>query len=186
LLLSPLLALIAAAIKLDSRGPVIFSQVRIGRGNKPFRIRKFRTMVEDAEDLKDEIAHLNEIEYPLLKIPEDRDPRLTRVGRLLRRTMLDELPQLWNVLLGEMSLVGPRPLEPQDDAEVIGWHRARLDLTPGVTGPWQALGRHAIPFREMLTLDYLYVANWSLWNDLKLMIRTAQILLRPHRAERQR
>lgn len=177
-LLAPLLALIALAIKLDSRGPVIFSQVRIGRGNKPFRIHKFRTMIEDAEHLKHKIAHLNEAEFPMLKIPEDRDPRLTRIGRLLRRTMLDELPQLWNVLRGEMSLVGPRPLEPQDDAEVIGWHRARLELTPGVTGPWQAMGRHAIPFREMLTLDYLYVADWSLWRDVKLLLHTVHVLAR--------
>ncbi len=177
-LLAPLLALIAVLIKLDSRGPVIFSQVRIGRGNRPFRIHKFRTMVTNADELKDAILHLNEVAFPLLKIPEDRDPRLTRVGRVLRRTMLDELPQLWNVLRGEMSLVGPRPLEPQDDAEVMGWHRARLELTPGLTGPWQALGRHSIPFREMLTLDYLYVAEWSLWHDIKLLVRTVQTLLR--------
>ena len=177
-LLSPLFALIALAVKLDSQGPVIFSQVRIGKRNKPFRIHKFRTMVQDAERLKDEIMHLNEVELPLLKIPEDRDPRLTRVGRILRRTMLDELPQLWNVLRGEMSLVGPRPLEPQDDAEVVGWHRARLELTPGVTGPWQALGRHSIPFREMLALDCLYVADWSLWHDIKLLVRTAHVLLK--------
>jgi exopolysaccharide biosynthesis polyprenyl glycosylphosphotransferase len=176
--LAPPLALIAVLIKLDSRGPVIFSQVRIGRDNRPFRIHKFRTMVTDAEHLKDEILHLNEVELPLIKIPEDRDPRLTRVGRVLRRTAMDELPQLWNVLRGEMSLVGPRPLEPQDDAKVIGWHRARLELTPGLTGPWQALGRHAIPFREMLTLDYLYVADWSLWHDIKLLLRTFQSLLR--------
>lgn len=177
-LLAPLLALIAVLIKLDSPGPVIFSQVRIGRGNRPFRIHKFRTMVTHADELKDTILHLNEVPLPLLKIPEDRDPRLTRVGRVLRRTMLDELPQLWNVLRGEMSLVGPRPLEPQDDAQVMGWHRARLELTPGLTGPWQALGRHAIPFREMLTLDYLYVAEWSLWHDVKLLVRTVQGLLR--------
>jgi exopolysaccharide biosynthesis polyprenyl glycosylphosphotransferase len=179
LTIAPLLALIAVLIKLDSRGPVIFSQVRIGRGNRPFRIHKFRTMVQDADRLKAEILHLNEVEFPLIKIPEDRDPRLTRVGRILRRTALDELPQLWNVLRGEMSLVGPRPLEPQDDAEVIGWHRARLELTPGLTGPWQALGRHAIPFHEMLTLDYLYVADWSLWHDIRLLIRTFQSLVRP-------
>lgn len=178
-ILAPALAVIALLIKLDSRGPVIFSQVRIGRGNRPFRIHKFRTMVQDADRLKAEILHLNEVEFPLIKIPEDRDPRLTRVGRVLRRTALDELPQLWNVLRGEMSLVGPRPLEPQDDAEVIGWHRARLELTPGLTGPWQALGRHAIPFQEMLTLDYLYVADWSLWHDIRLLFRTFQSLLRP-------
>jgi exopolysaccharide biosynthesis polyprenyl glycosylphosphotransferase len=177
-LFAPVLALIAVLIKLDSRGPVIFSQVRIGRGNRPFRIHKFRTMVVNADELKDAILPLNEVPFPLLKIPEDRDPRLTRVGRVLRRTMLDELPQLWNVLRGEMSLVGPRPLEPQDDAEVMGWHRTRLELTPGLTGPWQALGRHVIPFREMLTLDYLYAAEWSLWHDVKLLVRTVQALLR--------
>ncbi len=177
LLLSPLLAIIALAIKLDSRGPVIFSQVRIGRGGKPFRIHKFRTMVPGADRLTAEIAHLSQIEYPLLKIPEDRDPRLTRVGRFLRKTMLDEAPQLVNVLRGEMSLVGPRPLEPQDDAEVKGWQRARLGLPPGITGPWQALGRHAIPFSEMLTLDCLYVSDWSLWRDIMLLIRTAQIVV---------
>ena len=177
LLLSPLLAIIALAIKLDSRGPAIFSQVRIGRGGKPFRIHKFRTMVPDADQMTAEIAHLSQIEYPLLKIPEDRDPRLTRVGRFLRKTMLDEAPQLLNVLRGEMSLVGPRPLEPQDDAEVKGWQRARLGLPPGITGPWQALGRHAIPFSEMLTLDCLYVSDWTLWRDIMLLIRTAQIVV---------
>ncbi len=177
LLLSPLLAIIALAIKLDSSGPAIFSQVRIGRGGKPFRIHKFRTMVPNADKLTAEIAHLSQIEYPLLRIPEDQDPRLTRVGRLLRKTMLDETPQLINVLRGEMSLVGPRPLEPQDDAEVKGWQRARLGLPPGITGPWQALGRHAIPFSEMLTLDCLYVSDWTLWRDVMLLIRTAQIVV---------
>jgi lipopolysaccharide/colanic/teichoic acid biosynthesis glycosyltransferase len=136
-------------------------------------------MIEGAEQLKSKVLHLNEVEFPLLKIPEDHDPRLTRVGRVLRRTTLDELPQLWNVVRGDMSLVGPRPLEPQDDAEVEGLHRARLEFAPGLTGPWQATGRHAIPFPEMLRLDYLYVADWSLWYDIKLLVRTAQGLLRP-------
>ena len=104
------------------------------------------------------------------------DPRVTRVGRFLRRTSLDELPQLLNVLRGEMSLVGPRPLVPSEDDHVIGCHRARLDLTPGLTGPWQVMGRTAIPFEEMIKLDYLYVAEWSLWNDMKLLIRTAPVV----------
>lgn len=181
--LSPVLAIVAIAVKLDSPGPVIFSQTRIGRHGKPFRIRKFRTMIVNAAALNAEVAALSEIAYPLLKIPEDRDPRLTRAGRILRKTMLDEAPQLWNVLLGQMSLVGPRPLEPQDDAEVVEWQRARLAMPPGITGPWQALGRHAIPFPEMLTLDCLYVSDWSLWQDIRLLVRTAQVVLlrsRPH------
>jgi lipopolysaccharide/colanic/teichoic acid biosynthesis glycosyltransferase len=175
--LSPLMALIAIAIELDSPGPVLFTQRRIGRGGKPFHIRKFRTMVQNADEFKTEIAQLNEIELPLLKIPEDRDPRLTRVGRLLRRSLLDELPQLWNVLRGEMSLVGPRPLEPQDDALVYGWQRMRLEMTPGITGPWQALGRHAIPWSEMLALDCRYVADWSLRQDMRLLAQTTRLVL---------
>jgi exopolysaccharide biosynthesis polyprenyl glycosylphosphotransferase len=176
LLLSPLLAAIAAAIKLTSRGPVLFSQERIGRGHAPFRMHKFRTMVEGADALEPDIRHLNEAQDPMFKIAED--PRVTRVGRLLRRTSLDELPQLWNVLRGEMSLVGPRPLVPREDAQVIGRHRARLDLSPGLTGPWQVLGRTNIPFSEMVKLDYRYVADWSLWNDVKLLLRTAPVVLR--------
>jgi lipopolysaccharide/colanic/teichoic acid biosynthesis glycosyltransferase len=105
------------------------------------------------------------------------DPRITKVGRFLRRTSLDEFPQLWNVLRGQMSLVGPRPLVPSEDAKVIGWHRARLDISPGLTGPWQVMGRSAIPLSEMVKLDYRYIADWSLWNDLKLLVRTAPVVL---------
>jgi lipopolysaccharide/colanic/teichoic acid biosynthesis glycosyltransferase len=173
--LAPLLAAIAVAIKLTSRGPVLFSQARIGRGHKSFRMLKFRTMVDGAERLKAELASLNEAQYPMFKIATD--PRVTRLGRILRRTSLDELPQLWNVLGGEMSLVGPRPLVPAEDAQVIGWHRARLQLAPGLTGPWQVMGRTAIPFQEMVKLDYRYVADWSLWNDLKLLVRTVPVVL---------
>jgi lipopolysaccharide/colanic/teichoic acid biosynthesis glycosyltransferase len=106
-----------------------------------------------------------------------RDPRVTPAGRALRRFSLDEIPQLWNVLRGEMSLVGPRPLVPDEDDHVLGRHRARLDITPGLTGPWQVMGRTTIPFSEMMKLDYLYVAEWSLWNDLKILIRTAPVVL---------
>jgi exopolysaccharide biosynthesis polyprenyl glycosylphosphotransferase len=176
LLLAPLLAMIAAAIKLTSRGPVVFAQTRVGRGQKPFKMLKFRTMVVGADELKQGLAHLNEAQAPMFKMAAD--PRITPVGRFLRRTSLDELPQLWNVLRGEMSLVGPRPLVPPEDAQVIGWHRARLDLGPGLTGPWQVLGRTAIPFQEMIDLDYRYVADWSLWNDVKLLLRTAPVVLR--------
>jgi exopolysaccharide biosynthesis polyprenyl glycosylphosphotransferase len=175
-LLSPLMLVIAVAIKLSSRGPVLFRQYRIGRGNKPFQMLKFRTMVDGADELKESLLHLNEAEGPMFKIADD--PRITRVGKFLRRTSLDELPQLWNVLRGEMSLVGPRPLIPSEDDHVIGWHRARLELTPGLTGPWQVLGRTAIPFQEMVKLDYLYVSDWSLWNDVKLLIQTAPVVIR--------
>jgi exopolysaccharide biosynthesis polyprenyl glycosylphosphotransferase len=174
-LAAPLLAAIAIAIKLTSPGHVLFAQRRVGRGNRDFKIYKFRTMVQGADALKPGLAHLNEMDDgPMFKISDD--PRITPVGRLLRRASLDELPQLWNVLRGEMSLVGPRPLIPSESDQVIGWHRARLDLTPGLTGPWQVMGRNAIPFQEMVKLDYLYVAEWSLWNDVKLLVRTLPVV----------
>jgi exopolysaccharide biosynthesis polyprenyl glycosylphosphotransferase len=176
LILAPLLGVIAIAIKLDSRGPVLFAQRRIGRGAEPFRMLKFRTMVRGAHQMKDDLRHLNEAELPMFKIRHD--PRITGVGRFLRRMSLDELPQLVNVLRGEMSLVGPRPLIPEEDSQVIGWHRARLDLTPGLTGPWQVLGRTRIPFQEMVKLDYLYVNDWSIWNDVKLLLRTGPVVVR--------
>jgi lipopolysaccharide/colanic/teichoic acid biosynthesis glycosyltransferase len=133
-------------------------------------------MVADADERKHEVAHLNESDGIMFKIRDD--PRVTRVGRFLRRTSLDEMPQLWNVLLGHMSLVGPRPLIPEEADQVIGWHRARLDLSPGLTGPWQVLGRSRIPFTEMVRLDYLYVAEWSLWEDVKLILRTVPVVLK--------
>jgi exopolysaccharide biosynthesis polyprenyl glycosylphosphotransferase len=176
LLTAPLLAAIAIAIKLTSPGPVLFAQRRVGRANRDFKIYKFRTMVQGADALKPALAHLNEMDDgPMFKISDD--PRITPVGGLLRRASLDELPQLWNVLRGEMSLVGPRPLIPPESDQVIGWHRARLDLTPGLTGPWQVMGRNAIPFQEMVKLDYLYVAEWSLWNDVKLLVRTLPVVV---------
>ncbi len=178
LLLAPVFASIAVAIKLDSRGPVFFRQVRMGRGDRTFRIFKFRTMIEDAEERKAELAHLSKHsggDDRMFKIPDD--PRVTRVGRFLRRYSIDELPQLINVLKGEMSLVGPRPLIPEEHRHVDGWGRRRLDLKPGVTGLWQVLGRDDIPFGEMVGLDYRYVTTWSLSKDLKLMLRTLPALL---------
>jgi exopolysaccharide biosynthesis polyprenyl glycosylphosphotransferase len=174
-LLAPVLLAIAAAVKTTSRGPVLFRQRRIGRGNHPFRMLKFRTMYDGADQAKAELMHLNEAIGPMFKIADD--PRVTRVGRVLRRYSLDELPQLWNVLRGEMSLVGPRPLVPHEAEHVIGRHRARIDLVPGVTGPWQVMGRTELPFAEMVKLDYLYVAEWSLWNDIKLLLRTAVVVV---------
>ena len=169
LVAAPVLALSAVAIKLDSPGPVLFRQRRIGRGGTPFTVLKFRSMVVDADARRDELRSQSS-DPDWLKL--DRDPRVTRVGRVLRATSLDELPQLWNVLIGEMSLVGPRPLIDSEDELVAGWSRTRLDLAPGVTGLWQVLGRTDIPFRDMVSLDYLYVTNWSLWLDVKLIART--------------
>jgi exopolysaccharide biosynthesis polyprenyl glycosylphosphotransferase len=174
LLLSPLLAVIALAIKLTSSGPVFFRQGRIGRDGEEFQMLKFRTMHQDAEHQKKELLELNEAEG-LFKIRDD--PRLTRAGRVLRRLSLDELPQLINVLRGEMSLVGPRPLVADDDRRVEGLHRRRLDLPPGMTGIWQVLGSTRIPLKEMVKIDYLYGGNWSLWLDVKILLRTVPHVL---------
>jgi exopolysaccharide biosynthesis polyprenyl glycosylphosphotransferase len=171
----PIIAAIALAIRLDSKGPVFFRQVRVGRDGTPFRIFKFRSMIVDAEARKNDLRALNEVGGGMFKIT--RDPRVTRVGSLLRRTSLDELPQLFNVLRGEMSLVGPRPLVTDEDALVLGLDRSRLHLTPGMTGPWQVLGSR-VPMQEMVGLDYVYVANWSLWLDLKILLHTVRHVLR--------
>jgi exopolysaccharide biosynthesis polyprenyl glycosylphosphotransferase len=169
LLTAPLFVLVAVAIKLDSPGPVFFRQRRIGRAGREFRLVKFRTMVADAEDRhKGLLAQSLDPAWLLLQ----HDPRVTRVGRVLRHWSLDELPQFWNVLRGEMSLVGPRPLIDSEDRQLVGWRRSRVDLTPGLTGLWQVLGRTNIPFEEMIKLDYLYVTNWSLWTDVRLFLRT--------------
>jgi exopolysaccharide biosynthesis polyprenyl glycosylphosphotransferase len=178
LVLSPLLLMVAIAIKLNSKGPVLFRQTRIGRGQQPFTILKFRTMVMDAEERKAEVAHLNahlDTDARMFKIPDD--PRITSVGRILRKYSIDELPQLVNVLRGQMSLVGPRPLIPHEHQYVNDWGLRRLDLTPGLTGLWQVFGRSEIPFSEMLVLDYLYVTNWTLWGDIKLVARTIPALV---------
>ena len=174
LVFAPLLAVIAFMIKLDSPGVVLFRQTRIGRGGRPFQMLKFRTMVSEAHKLRSELEHLNE-SHGLFKIADD--PRITRVGRVLRRTGLDELPQLINVLRGEMSVVGPRPLVPEDDCRIIGWHRQRLDIQPGMTGHWQVLGSARIPLEEMVAIDYLYLVNWNLWSDLKYLLRTVPFVL---------
>ena len=177
--LLPLFVLTAAAIRLDSSGPVFFRQVRMGHNDRTFTILKFRTMVADADEHKADVAHLNKHLHGdprMFKAPGD--PRVTRVGGILRRYSLDELPQLFNVLRSEMSLVGPRPLILDEDQHVDGWGRRRLDLKPGITGLWQVLGRDDIPFEEMVALDYRYVTTWSLSNDLQLMVRTLPAVFR--------
>jgi exopolysaccharide biosynthesis polyprenyl glycosylphosphotransferase len=171
---APLMLAIAVAVKLDSPGPVLFRQERVGRDGRRFRICKFRTMCADAEERKAELRARNEAQG-LFKIAED--PRITRVGRFLRRTSLDELPQLFNVVTGDMSLVGPRPLVLDEDEQITGYDRRRLALTPGMTGHWQILGSTRVPLHEMVKIDYLYVASWSLWNDVKLLLRTIPHIL---------
>jgi lipopolysaccharide/colanic/teichoic acid biosynthesis glycosyltransferase len=178
-LLSPLFALIALRIKLEAPGPVFFRQERIGWRGRRFRIYKFRSMYIDADQRKHDFGALNkhaEDGPTMFKIRED--PRVTPFGRTLRKWSLDELPQLINVVRGEMSLVGPRPLIIEEDRHIVGHGRRRLDLTPGLTGLWQVVGRSDIPFAEMVTLDYLYVTNWSLWGDLKLLARTLPAVTR--------
>jgi exopolysaccharide biosynthesis polyprenyl glycosylphosphotransferase len=173
-LLSPVFAALALAVRLTSRGPILFRQTRVGRDGERFEMLKFRSMVRDAEERKRDLFDLNEAQG-LFKIEDD--PRITRVGKLLRRTQLDELPQLINVLTGKMSLVGPRPLVLDEDELIRGWHRRRLHLTPGMTGPWQIAGAARIPLREMVAIDYLYVATWSLWGDIKILLRTVPCVL---------
>ena len=178
-LLAPLFLAVAVWIKLDSGGPVFFRQLRMGRGDQTFEILKFRTMAADADERKEEFAALNKHnggDPRMFKIPDD--PRVTRSGQVLRRFSIDELPQLWNVVRGEMSLVGPRPLILEEDLHVVDWRRERLSLKPGITGLWQVLGRDDIGFEEMVRLDYVYVTTWSLLNDTKLIIRTIPALYR--------
>jgi exopolysaccharide biosynthesis polyprenyl glycosylphosphotransferase len=176
LLLAPILALIALAIRIDSSGPALYRQPRRGRLGSTFQILKFRTMYVGSETKRADVLHLNDVDGPLFKI-KGRDPRVTRVGGFLRKTSLDEIPQLWNVVRGEMSLVGPRPFVVYEADQITGWASKRLDMTPGITGLWQVLGRNDIPFDEMVKLDYLYVTNWSLWWDVKILCQTVPVVL---------
>jgi exopolysaccharide biosynthesis polyprenyl glycosylphosphotransferase len=169
LVLSPFFLITAIGIKLSSQGPVFFRQARIGRHGRLFGMFKFRTMGEDAALKKQELLERNQT-HGLFKVADD--PRVTRFGRWLRRTSLDELPQLFNVITGDMSLVGPRPLVPEEDSKVEGWQRRRLLVPPGMTGHWQILRSTRVPLHEMAKIDYLYGANWSLWGDIKTLVRT--------------
>lgn len=171
----PVGLLIALAVRLDSPGPVIYSQTRIGKNGKPFAIYKFRSMVQNAEERRGEIAALNEATGPLFKVRDD--PRRTRVGQFLRRFSLDELPQLLNVLRGEMSVIGPRPNLPEEVAQYKEWHKKRLSVSPGMTGLWQVSGRSDLTFDEMVLLDIYYAENWSLGMDLGILLMTAPRVL---------
>ena len=177
---APALAFLAIWIRRDSSGPILFRQTRIGREGRCFELLKFRTMVDNADALKRRMDELNmHSRGPtpgMFKVPGD--PRITRPGRWLRRWSLDELPQLWNVLRGDMSLVGPRPLIPEEAEQVRGHYSVRLNMSPGITGPWQTLGRSEIGFGDMVKLDYTYVSNWSFAEDLRLLLRTIAAVAR--------
>jgi exopolysaccharide biosynthesis polyprenyl glycosylphosphotransferase len=172
---APLLAAIAVGIKLDSPGPIFYRQQRVGKDGRPFRMIKFRSMRQDADRQLEALRAQNEATGPLFKMKND--PRITRVGRVLRRLSLDELPQLFNVLKGEMSLVGPRPPIPAEVEEYEDWQCGRLRAVPGITGLWQVSGRSEVPFHDMVRLDLHYVRNWSLALDLEILWRTIPAVL---------
>ncbi len=171
---SPLLVAIAVMIKVTTPGPVFFRQMRTGRNEQPFAVLKFRTMYRDAEARRAELEHLNEMDGPLFKVQDD--PRVTPVGRFLRRTSLDEFPQLINVWKGDMSLVGPRPFVVAEAMEIEGWARKRFEARPGMTGLWQVSGRNELSHLELYRLDYLYVASWSFWWDMEILWRTPRAI----------
>jgi len=175
--LSPLLLILAIGVRLTSGGPAIFAQTRSGLRGRSFRFYKFRSMVADAEARKCALIHLNEMQGPAFKIAHD--PRITRLGRVLRKYSLDELPQLWNVLIGDMSLVGPRPPTPGEVSAYTRRQTQRLAVVPGITGLWQVSGRSNITsFDRWVELDLTYIERWSLWLDLQILARTVLVVLR--------
>jgi exopolysaccharide biosynthesis polyprenyl glycosylphosphotransferase len=176
LVASPFFIVAAVLIKSTSSGPIFFRQVRTGRNETPFSMMKFRTMHRDAEDRRHELDHLNEVDGPLFKV--QNDPRVTRVGRFLRRTSLDEFPQLLNVWKGDMSLVGPRPFVVSEAKKIEGWARKRFEARPGMTGLWQVSGRNELSHLELCRLDYLYVASWSFWWDVQILWQTPSTIFR--------
>jgi exopolysaccharide biosynthesis polyprenyl glycosylphosphotransferase len=174
-LLSPLFLLIAVLIRWDSPGPALYRQVRCGVNGRRFTFYKFRSMEMGAEEKRKDLLHLNEMSGPVFKIKDD--PRVTRVGRFLRKTSMDELPQLFNVLRGNMSFVGPRPLPAEEVEKIKGWQRRRLSMKPGITGLWQVSGRNHVDFHDWVKLDLEYIDNWSLWLDLKILLKTIPAVL---------
>ena len=174
LLLSPVIAIVACAVKFTSKGPIFFSQKRVGKNGKLFDMYKFRSMVVNAEELKEKLAHQNEMSGPMFKMKDD--PRVTKVGKFIRKTSLDELPQLWNVLKGDMSLVGPRPSLPKEVKQFEEWMYKRLTVKPGLTCYWQVSGRNNIDFEDWMKLDISYVEDRNLWIDIKLIFKTILVL----------
>ena len=171
----PLMAVAAVVIKLDSRGPILFEQMRAGQHGKTFKIYKLRTMVANAEELLEDLIDLDELEEPMFKLKDD--PRVTNVGRFLRRWSIDELPQLYNVLRGEMSLVGPRPEETRLVERYSQWHRLRLQAKPGITGPVQINGRGDLPLEMRVQLEVEYIDNYSVWKDLVILLKTVPVVV---------
>ncbi|SCN23733.1 UDP-glucose:undecaprenyl-phosphate glucose-1-phosphate transferase [Clostridium sp. N3C] len=174
ILLSPLMLITAIAIKIESKGPIIFSQIRVGKDGKLFKMYKFRSMVENAEELKEKLLSQNEMSGPIFKMKED--PRITKVGKFIRKTSIDELPQLFNVIKGDMSLVGPRPNLPKEVAQFSEYHKLKLKAKPGLTCYWQVMGRSSIGFQEWMELDIKYIRERSIWIDLKLIFKTFFVL----------
>ena len=174
LLVSPILLIVSVLIKLESKGPVVFSQTRVGLGGKEFKMYKLRSMVVNAEELKKKLEAQNEMSGPMFKIKDD--PRITKVGKFIRKTSIDELPQLWNVLKGDMSLVGPRPSLPKEVEQFDNWMFKRLSVRPGLTCYWQVSGRNNIDFEDWMKLDCRYVDERNLWIDIKLIFKTVFVL----------
>ena len=174
ILLSPIITIVACAIKLTSKGPIFFLQKRVGKNGELFNMYKFRSMVVNAEELKEKLKHKNEMSGPMFKMKDD--PRVTKVGKFIRKSSLDELPQLWNVLKGDMSLVGPRPSLPKEVEQFDSWMFKRLTVRPGLTCYWQVSGRNNIDFEDWMKLDVKYVEERNLWIDIKLIFKTVGVL----------
>ena len=174
IILSPIWLIVALNIKIESKGPIFFAQKRVGKNEKVFNMYKFRSMVSNAEELKVKLQEQNEMSGPMFKMKDD--PRVTKVGKFIRKTSIDEIPQLWNILKGEMSLVGPRPSLPKEVKEFEPWMKRRLDVKPGLTCYWQVSGRNNIDFEQWMALDIKYVNERSLWIDIKLIFKTIFVL----------
>ncbi|PAK52313.1 sugar transferase [Paenibacillus sp. 7541] len=180
-LLSPLFILVALLIKMeDPKGSIFFYQTRIGKNERPFRMYKFRSMVSNAEELLEKLLDQNEVGGAMFKMKED--PRITKIGKFIRKTSIDELPQLWNVVRGDMSLVGPRPALPREVMQYTSYDKQRLSVSPGCTGLWQVSGRNNLSFQEMLELDLEYIERRNLWLDIKVMLRTVKVMVFPNSA----
>lgn len=180
ILLSPLFLFLVIKIRSEDGGPAFYSQERIGKNEKPFKMWKFRSMVVDADKMLDKLEDQNEIDGAMFKIKDD--PRITKIGHVIRKYSLDELPQLWNVLIGDMSLVGPRPPLPSEVEEYTNYDKQRLTVMPGCTGLWQVTRRSEADFDEMVWLDIVYINHSGAWEDLKLMIKTVLVMIHPNGA----